>query len=131
MKRGVIMMSSKHWFIESNENDYKYSIESIIDKMEYNLNTLNEIINSIFISNNIDAPDFIGMMQLALAVKYMCNHLINRDDVDNKLKESIKDILLKTNDLLNIEYDPYLNDDELNIINKIEEIIDDNNLVTQ
>ena len=125
------MMSSKHWFIESNENDYKYSIESIIDKMEYNLNTLNEIINSIFISNNIDAPDFIGMMQLALAVKYMCNHLINRDDVDNKLKESIKDILLKTNDLLNIEYDPYLNDDELNIINKIEEIIDDNNLVTQ
>lgn len=69
------------------------------------------------------------MMQLALAIKYMCSHLKNRDDIDNELKQDIESRLPKIDSLLDIDYDLYSNNTENNVTNKIKNIIDNNNLI--
>lgn len=122
-------MRKKFLFNDIIEEDYKYSIDFITDQLKYNLDAINEIINSIIISNNIEASDFIGMMQLALAIKYMCSHLKNRDGIDNELKQDIESRLPKIDSLLDIDYDLYSNNTENNVTNKIKNIIDNNNLI--
>lgn len=69
------------------------------------------------------------MMQLSLAIKYMCSHLKNRDDIDNELKQDIESRLPKIDSLLDIDYDLYSNNTENNVTNKIKNIIDNNNLI--
>ena len=102
-----------------SEDDYSKTVTYIEDTLERNVNQLNRLIEIIMNSNGLDASDFIGLKQTAMAVLIMSNGLI---DVGYDNEEQLEKLIGQANKILDIKQNPYVIEKQEIIKKEIEDI---------